>query len=105
MKVHIPKLNDKQYSIIREEVEKEFSKHLKKYNRDSAMQLLHILHFEFRFGQKRLQRFADLLCKMQEEQLTRYELSSGDTPWLCERQLKGDGIDVDALVGGDNNAK
>ena len=101
MKVRIPKLNDKQLAVVREEVRKEFSRHLDKYNREAATQILHILHFEFGFGQNRLQRFADLLCKMQAEQKERYEVPDQDIPWLCETQLKQNGIDVDALLGGD----
>ncbi len=99
MRVKIPqKLSEKQYSFIREEVKKEFAKHVDKYNRESVAQVIHILHFEFGFGQKRLQQFADLLCKMQKEQKERYEMPNEDIPFICETQLKQSGIDIEEFL-------
>jgi endonuclease IV len=100
MRVKIPKINEKQYSIIREEVKNEFAKHIDKYNREAVMQVIHILHFEFGFGQKRLQQFADLLCEMQSKQKERYEMPDQDVPFICETQLKQSGVDIDELLGG-----
>ena len=99
MRVKIPqKLSEKQYSFIREEVKKEFAKHVDKYNRESVTQVIHILHFEFGFGKKRLQQFADLLCKMQQEQKERYEMPNEDIPFICETQLKQSGIDIEEFL-------
>jgi hypothetical protein len=53
---------------------------------------------------KRLQRFANLLKKMQQEQKERYELNDEDTPWICAEQLRRDGINVEKLLGDNNNA-
>ena len=50
---------------------------------------------------KRLGRFADRLTEMQAQQKQRYELGDADTPWLCERQLSDDGVDVNSLLGGE----
>lgn len=97
------KLNNKQHDIIRHEVTTEFNKQIARYNRDAAAQVLHILHFDFGFGMKRLQQFADKLTEMQAQQKQRYELEDMDTPWLCEKQLKADGIDVNSLLGGEVN--
>ena len=93
--------NAEQRKYLRQEVAKEFSKLLERYNHDTAMQVLHILHFDFGFGQSRLQKFADKLTQMQIDQRKRYEMTDGDTPWLCEKQLIEDGIDTDALLKGD----
>ena len=93
------KLNNKQQGIIEREVAAEFNRLIDRYNMDSAMQVLHILHFDFGFGMKRLQRFADRLTEMQARQKRRYELGDEDTPWLCEKQLKSERIDVGALLG------
>lgn len=90
--------NAEQRKALKQEVAKEFGKLLKQYNHDTAMQVLHILHFDFGFGQSRLQKFADKLTEMQANQKERYELPDSDTPWLCEKQLKEDGINVDALM-------
>ena len=93
------KLNKKQQDNIHNAVAEEFNKLIDQYNQEAALQVLHILHFEFGFGMKRLQRFADRLVDMQAQQKRRYELEDEDTPWLCENQLKKDGIDVGKLLG------
>lgn len=100
MKVRINKNepNAAQRKALRNEVVKEFNKLLEIYNREAAVQVLHILHFDFGFGQQRLQKFADKLKEMQIGQEQRYELPESDTPWLCEKQLKEDGIDIEELL-------
>lgn len=102
MKVRLNKNTptSEQRKALRHECVKEFNKLLEKYNHDVAMQVLHILRFSFGFGQQRLQRFADELKKMQENQIERYEMTDNETPWLCEKQLAESGIDTDALLGG-----
>jgi hypothetical protein len=87
-----------QRKALKKEVAKEFNKLLDRYNHDTAIQVLHILHFDFGFGQARLQKFADRLNQMQIDQRERYELTDSDTPWLCEKQLKDDGIDLGELI-------
>ena len=90
--------NAAQRKVLRGEVVKEFNNLLAMYNHDTAVQVLHILHFDFGFGQQRLQKFADKLKAMQIEQEQRYELPESETPWLCEKQLREDGIDIDELL-------
>ena len=90
--------NAEQRKALKQQVAIEFNKLLERYNHDTAMQVLHILHFDFGFGQSRLQRFADKLTEMQADQRERYELPDSDTPWLCEKQLIEDGIDIDTLM-------
>lgn len=85
---------------VREDIAKQFTKLLNKYNREACIQVLHILRFEFGFGEQRLQKFADCLTQMQKEQKERYELDEEDTPWLCEVQLKRSGIDVEKILRG-----
>lgn len=85
---------------VKDDIKKQFIKLLDKYNRDAALQVLHILRFEFGFGEQRLQKFADCLTQMQKEQKERYELDEEDTPWLCEVQLKRSGIDIEKILQG-----
>lgn len=93
-----------QRRALKHEVKKEFLKLLDHYNRETCIQILHILHFDFGYGQQRLEKFADKLAEMQTQQLERYELDEDDTTWLCEKQLKSDGIDVEKILkGGVNN--
>lgn len=89
---------------VQEDIRLTFLKYIDGYNYDAALQILHILHFNFGFGEKRLQRFADCLTQMQKEQKERYELDAEDTPWICAEQLRRDGIDVQKIIRGSNNA-
>lgn len=91
----------KQKALIRQECQKEFEKLLNVFDRDVALQIAHILHFDYGFGQKRLQQFMCRLKAMQQEQRLRYELSPDDTSWICEKQLRDSKIDIEALLGGD----
>lgn len=88
---------------VKDDIAAEFLKWIDRYNRDAALQIIHILHFEFGFGEKRLQKFADCLTQMQKYQKERYELEDEDTPWICEVQLKRDGIDIEKILKGGNN--
>lgn len=87
-----------QRKALRNECVKEFHKLLDIYNHEAAMQVLHILHFEFGFGQQRLKKFAEKLAEMQTRQKEKYDLADSDTGWLCEKQLREDGINVDELL-------
>ena len=87
-----------QRKALKAECVKEFDKLLSVYNRQVALQVIHILRFDFGFGQERLKRFADLLCKMQKEQKERYEMPNEDIPFICETQLKQSGIDIEEFL-------
>lgn len=50
------------------------------------------------YGKKRLAEIAEGLSEALQGLKARYELSESDTPWICEKQLKDSGIDVDALL-------
>ena len=105
MKVRInrDKPSKAQMNVLKKECRKEFDTLIDEFNYQVAMQVLHILHFDYGFGQKRLEQFSDKLAAMQQDQLDRYQMDKGDTPWICEYQLKNDGIDVEALMGGKEN--
>ena len=101
VRIHNNTPTSKQRKALKSEVVKEFNKLLKQYNHDTALQVIHILHFDFGFGQQRLQKFADKLAEMQAYQKERYEMPDYETPWLCEKQLVDDGVDVEMLLKGD----
>lgn len=86
---------------VKNDIAKQFYLLLDKYNYEASVQVIHILHFEFGFGEKRLKRFAELLNQMQQEQKEHYELENEDTPWICEEQLRQNGIDFKKLMSGD----
>lgn len=102
MKARVQEVNLSQ--SVKDDIKKQFTKLLDTYNKDAALQVIHILHFEFGFGEKRLQKFADCLLQMQKDQKERFELDDEDTPWICAEQLRKDGIYIDNILkGGSGN--
>ena len=100
MNAMIPKLTVKQQNAVREECNKEFYKLLAQYNRESAVQMLHILYFQFDFNYEQLKLFGEKLTKMQAETVKRYEIADHEVPDICEIQLRNAGINVDDFIGG-----
>ena len=100
MKCHVPKLTAKEMKAVREECQRQFDGLMEGYNRQVVLQLLHVLHFEYGFGQQRLETFAQRIKEMQTGMRSRYELTESDTAWICEQNLRADHIDVDTLLEG-----
>lgn len=100
MKCNTPTLTAKEMKAVREECQRQFDELIDEFNRQVVLQLLHVLHFEYGFGQQRLETFASKLKDMQTGLRATYELSENDTAWLCEQQLRADHIDVDTLLEG-----
>ena len=98
MKCFTKRPSAKTDKLIKQECRKEFAKLLDQYNRESAMQVLYILHFDFGFGEKRLMKFTDKLNEMQQKHKETYELEYSDTAFICEKQLTDDGFDVDKIL-------
>ncbi len=88
----------KQKKIIKEECKKQFNEYSDRYNEQVCIQILHILRFEYGFGQTRLERFAEKLSKMQTEIDDRYELEKDCTWKICKKQLIDSGIDLERIV-------
>jgi hypothetical protein len=87
-----------QRKVLHQECVREFDKLLSLYNRQVALQVLHILHFNHGWGQKRLAQFSKDLAAMQIKTLDRYEATDDEVADICEIQLRDDGIDVKALL-------
>lgn len=90
--------NATQQKTLEQECVKEFDKLLSTYNRQVALQVLHILRFEFGFGQQRLKQFSDKLAEMQIKTIEKYVATDEDVPDICEIQLRDSGIDIDKLL-------
>ena len=88
-----------QLKALRAECVKEFNKMLNVYNRQAVIQILHVLRFDYGFGQKRLEKFAEKVLQMLVRQEIKYELPPEDTVWLCEKQLIESGINIDKIFG------
>lgn len=98
MRVNINKPNEKQRLLLREQCIKEFDKLTENMNNDVFVQLLHFFHFKRGYGQKRLETLVNDLKGALDGIHARYELNESDTTWICEKQLKDAGIDVDKLL-------
>ena len=90
--------NSAQRKILKQECIKQFDEYLSLYNREVALQVLHILRFDFNFGQQRLKQFSDKLAEMQIKTISKYEATDGEVADICEIQLRDSGIDVKELL-------
>lgn len=87
----------KQKKVLRQECKKEFFNLLEMYNRQVALQIMHILHFDYGFGEKRLYQFFVKLKQMQARNIERYDVVDDDVPDICEIQLRDAGIDFNKI--------
>lgn len=92
------KPNSAQRRVLHQECVKEFDNLLSLYNRQVALQVMHILRFDFGFGQQRLKQFSDKLAEMQIKTIDRYEATDGEVPDICEIKLRESGINLDELL-------
>ena len=98
MKCNVPKLSKKEKDAVGNECARQFNLCISKYNREVAIQVLHILRFKFGFGQNRLKKFAEKLSEMQKEIEVRYDAENPEIASICEIQLRDSGIDVQDLL-------
>lgn len=98
--------NAKQRAVLKKECRKEFQNLLEYYNKQVALQVMHILHFDYGFGEKRLEQFFTKLKEMQARHMERYEVNDADVPDICEIQLRDAGINFeDFFEVGQTNEK
>ncbi len=69
-------------------------KQLKVLHKEATLQILHILRFDYGWGQKRLKEFFDKLSNMQLKTIARYEVLDKDVPSICKIKLRDSGIDL-----------
>lgn len=100
MKAMINKLSAAQRKLVQDECKKEFNRLVSNYNKQAALQVLHILYFAFDFSNEQLKRFAEKLTEMQDEAVNRYEITDGEVPDVCEIHLRDAGVNIDELLGG-----
>lgn len=92
-----PQISNKQYELIRKEVDKQLLEADRQYSVNFAAGVLWALHVEFGFGQARLRRMWDAYTRVHDELKTYYELDDNtDTCFVCKEKLKQIGVDVDA---------
>ena len=100
----VKKINGKIYGAELTATEKkalnmEIGRQIVDMDRKHALELeamvLWELHSQLGFGEKRLKRFYDLFVPSLEDLLSRYEMGSEDTYWLCTKKLDDAGIDIE----------
>ena len=90
-------LNDQEKFALELETLKVMAEYDRKNALETDAMVLRILHNVFGFGPVRLRRFFDAFLDDNEELIKRYELNEadGDLIWLCTKELKEGGIDLD----------
>ena len=89
------KPNSAQRRVLKEECRREFYNLLEDYNKQTALQMMDILHFEYGFGKKRLREVFVKLREMQNRYIERYEVGDDDVPDICEIRLRDVGINFE----------
>ena len=77
------------------EVRKTFAEYDKNNVSEIEAMTLWAMREEFGFGKKNLHRFYVNFKKKLDNLIKRYQMEDKDMDWLCTRQLKEYGIDID----------
>ena len=67
----------------------------RRYTDDIDAVVLHTMRVHLGFGKKRLRRFYDALSTEHDRLIQHYQMPN-DYPWLCKRDLKCIGVDIEA---------
>ena len=91
------KLTNAEKAALTIEVRKQLAEDTRKHDAEIDAIVLWFLHTELGLGKKRLRWAHSKLGSKLEELCKRYEMSDpGDDVWLCTRELKEYGVDVEA---------
>ena len=81
--------------IIDSEIRKWFAEYDKANVREIEAMTLWAMREEFGFGKKNLWKFYVNFKKRLDDLIARYQMTDKDMDWLCTRQLKEYGIDIE----------
>ena len=95
-KVYGAKLTSAEKKAMDIEINKAWAEKLERNQAEINAIVLWVLHDRLGFGPKRLRRFFDQFNPAVQALVNRYELDegNGDDIWLCTKQLKDYGIDI-----------
>ena len=96
MKAKVPyQFTNNQKKAMKEEINRQTAIHLEEMaNRIDAM-VIYVLRVYAGWGEKKLHGFWKAFRSEFERLVKQYEMP-GEFSWLCDRELKKDGIDIDA---------
>lgn len=77
------------------EIRKQFAEYDRKNEVEINAIVLWVLRTQLKFGPKRLRRFFDRFNPAIKALIDQYEMDDTDDIWLCTRQLKEYGVDVE----------
>lgn len=95
------KLTNAEQKAMDIEIRKSIAENTRKHEMELTAMILRQLRKTYGFGEERLRRFFDAFDADLDTLLKRYETGDGSEPWLCTRELKEDGIDIEQWF--DNN--
>lgn len=100
MKVRIQKEEPTpiQKRALEREATRQFLSLIDKYNRDAIIMMCNTLYFKFNFTEEQLKEFCREFTNVQKERQERYDMPEADVPWLCEIQLRDEGINIEELL-------
>lgn len=88
-------LTPAEQKILDREIEKQLSERMRQYNLEVEAKVLWGLREVFGFGETRLRRYYDNLDLKLDNLADHYEMGDEDLFWLCTKQLKDIGIDIE----------
>lgn len=88
-------LNDACQKAMDAEIRRQCAEYDEKNTREITATVLWRMHEEFGFGKKKLKKFYKSFDRAIRDLVNRYHLDDADAAWLCTRQLKEYGIDLE----------
>ena len=92
------KFTPAEQKIVDAEIAKQLAEHTRRHNLEIVAMTLRVLRKEFGFGKERLYRFFVNYDNDVNELVERYMLDEEDCAWIATRELKEEGIDIEAWV-------
>lgn len=89
-------LNAKEQEALGREIQRQVAESTRKNEVETDSSILWMLHVHFGFGPKRLRRAWELFYEQARALEKHYEMPDGDGGWICQRELRNYGCDVEA---------
>lgn len=89
-------LTPAEQKILDREIEKQLAEYMRKTNLEVEARVVRAFRSVTAYGKTRLRRLYDDIDDALDELATHYEMDDDDdVNWLCIKQLKDDGIDIE----------
>ena len=78
------------------ECRRQLAEYIRKHDLEIEASVIRQLRQLTGWGETRLKRFYEAFDKELYKLVDRYEMTDDDAPWLCTRELKEEGFDIEA---------